>query len=277
MVGSKKVFSSLGLGVQSTALALLCIFEPDKLISLGLSLPQKFIFADTGAEHSDLYRHRDHLFDLLCGAGFEAVTVRRSTAIHETDRGLVSVPWRFRNERGKMSILSRQCTQDFKIDPIHAEIRRSLGYAKYKRIPVGSSSLWLGISSDERHRVRESRVKWIENVYPLILLDWTRSDCDLYNRYRLDYRVGKSACFFCPYTHRSDWVRRKNHDRAAFDRAVALEREAFPRLVASGKVPSDVYIHPVGAPLSEAVPDQLTLPLGSDFGYGSECEGLCDV
>lgn len=44
-------FFSFGGGLQSTAIALLMVYEPNRLIELGLSLPKTIIFADTGREN----------------------------------------------------------------------------------------------------------------------------------------------------------------------------------------------------------------------------------
>jgi hypothetical protein len=278
-------FLSIGLGVQSTAIALLLVHEPERLVALGLTLPRSVVFADTGAETDFLYQHKDRIFSLLQSAGYDCAVVRKLDKdgafipIHKSVRGLASVPWRTLAPDGKKGMLLRQCTQDFKIEPIHKYIRTSLGYQKYKRIPLGSARLWLGISSDEHHRVRSSKVRWIENVYPLLYLNWSRTDCAVYCYHHLGYSVPKSSCFFCPFTHRSEWVRRKNHAPDDFARAVELEKSLseFRDRPEFGKIDHELFVHPLCIPLDEATPNQLTLPLGADFGFASECSGLCDV
>ena len=97
-------------------------------------------------------------------------------------------PWR---SRDGSFILKRQCTRQYKVEPI----RRYL-YDKYRRERIG---LMLGISVDEFHRMRESDAKRIEHLYPLVDERLTRNDC----RAILE-RAGlatppKSSCWFCPY------------------------------------------------------------------------------
>jgi hypothetical protein len=44
-----------------------------------------------------------------------------------------------------------------------------------------------------------------------------------------------------------------------------------------GKLNHKLFIHPACSPWDEATSEQLTVPLGADLGFASECSGLCDV
>jgi hypothetical protein len=44
-----------------------------------------------------------------------------------------------------------------------------------------------------------------------------------------------------------------------------------------GNIDYQLFTDLAWAPLNEATPDQLTLPLGADFGFACEGLGLCDV
>jgi hypothetical protein len=88
-------------------------------------------------------------------------------------------------------MLRRQCTRQYKIAPIRRYLKENYPRERFRML--------LGISVDEWHRMRDSGVKYIENVYPLVDERLTRSDCRV-----LVERAGlalppKSSCWFCPY------------------------------------------------------------------------------
>jgi hypothetical protein len=277
-------FFSFGGGVQSTAIAMILCKEPHRFTDLGLFLPKTIVFADTGSEPLKLYPHIERVFDLLEGAGYEPVTVLqidkegKPVILHESERGLASVPWFTENADGERGILRRQCTSEFKITPIQKEMRKRLGYKKGQRIPTGKAKLWLGISADEQQRARINPDKWIENIYPLLAIGWNRVDCAVYAKHHLGYDVPKSACFFCPFTNPKEWERRKELEPEEFQRAVEVEKnlkdvQTFGKRI--GNCNNPIYIHPSCKPLDDAVLDQLPLPVG--YGFRAECSGSCGV
>jgi len=64
----------------------------------------------------------------------------------------------------------RQCTYDFKIRPLQRFCKPHAS----KGNPVISQ---IGISTDEWTRMKPSRVKYMENTWPLIDLEMSRNDC----------------------------------------------------------------------------------------------------
>lgn len=70
---------------------------------------------------------------------------------------------------GERGMARRQCTGEYKIKPIKAEVRRRLGYPHPTRVPAG---VWaqtaIGISVDEIGRARDSDVGYMRNVHPLL-------------------------------------------------------------------------------------------------------------
>jgi len=277
-----KTFFAFGGGVQSTAIALLLIHEPHKLLDLGLTLPKTIIFADTGAEPKAIYDHVNQIFEMLSRAEYDTVVVQRIEkngsiiTIHEQWWGLASIPWFTRSLDGQVGMLKRQCTEEFKIKPIQKEIRARLGYKKGQRIPPLTAKLWLGISVDEQRRAKINQDKWLNNKHPLIYLGWNRNDCAVYNYLHLNRNVSKSSCFFCPFKHRQEWMRMRQEEPDEFARAVAVDKK-IRHLVTIGKCRQDVFVHSSGLPLEDAVLDQLSLPLGIDYGFGKECAGHCGV
>ena len=64
--------------------------------------------------------------------------------------GFIKIPLYTRNEKGKIGISQRQCTSDYKIKPIHREIRKILGR---QRLRYTSIEIVMGVSYDEMRRM----------------------------------------------------------------------------------------------------------------------------
>ena len=61
----------------------------------------------------------------------------------------------------------RQCTENYKIRPVRRKIRELLGLRKGQRVPAGTAvELWLGISTNEAIRVKDSRDWWTRTATP---------------------------------------------------------------------------------------------------------------
>ena len=57
----------------------------------------------------------------------------------------------------------RQCTREYKIEPIEKEIRRLLDVKKGNRVPKSVIvEQWIGISTDEIQRLKENPRPWGE-------------------------------------------------------------------------------------------------------------------
>src|SRR5437773_12417297 len=92
----------------------------------------------------------------------------------------------------------RQCTTEYKIRPIKAEVRRRLGYPHPTRVPPWVvADMAIGISVDEVMRARDSDVRYMRNTFPLLDLGWRREDCV---RFLTAHGLGdtpKSSCIGC--------------------------------------------------------------------------------
>ncbi|MFJ8676346.1 hypothetical protein [Streptomyces sp. NPDC093589] len=86
------------------------------------------------------------------------------------------------NKDGRPGMTRRQCTGEYKIKPIKKKVRDLLGYPYPARIPKSIFvEQWVGISTDEFHRAKDSDVRYMRNRHPLIAdLDWSRADCVRY-------------------------------------------------------------------------------------------------
>jgi hypothetical protein len=138
--------------------------------------------------------------------------------------------------------LHRQCTGRWKIQPIRqwtaAELSRQ-GLSKSK----GVVEQWLGITTDEWLRAKDSDVAYIKHRFPLLDLKMSRADCITWlNAHGLPVPA-KSACVFCPYHNTNAWSALKNAGGSDWDRAIAVDeairnvRPPYPLFVHSSRIP----------------------------------------
>ncbi|EJW14540.1 hypothetical protein M5X00_29860 [Paenibacillus alvei] len=265
---------SLGAGVQSTTLLLMAGHG-----ELGKK-PDCAIFADTGWEPQAVYDHFEWL---------KAESKRLGIPVYETTKGNIradlveasknhsrsaAMPfyvWR----NGKQGIIPRQCTAEYKIEAVNAKVRELLGYTKRQRIPKGSVTKWMGISTDEIHRAKtKSSLAWEKLRYPLIELGMNRLDCMNWLA-RKGYKVPqKSSCIGCPYHSDYTWLAMKRNDPSAFAEAVEFEQviNANGLRGLNGKI----YLHRSCRPLDQVDFGENQIEFEFE-GFGNECEGMCGV
>ncbi|WP_240033278.1 hypothetical protein [Micromonospora globbae] len=160
------------------------------------------------------------------------------------------------SERG---MARRQCTSEYKIKPIKAEVRRRLGYPHPARIPAGVvAEMAIGISLDEIGRARDADVAYMRNTFPLLDLGWRREDCLAYLTEHDLADTPRSACVGCPYRTDAEWVRLRRDDPAGWAEAVAFDaaiRHGSARANAAGQLlRGQFFLHRQRIPL-----DQVTL------------------
>lgn len=195
---------SLGAGVQSTTMA---------IMSSRGDLPKAdyAIFADTGWESAAVYSHLDWLEGQLT---FPLIRARRDgmdlgqtmiavSAGEIMRQGTPMVPFFTRNPDG---MTPKHCSKEFKTRVIGREVRRLLGLAPGQRGPREKViEQWIGISCDERERMKESEQGFTQNRWPLIELDMRREDCLRYMRDRQYPKPPRSSCIFCPFRTDREW------------------------------------------------------------------------
>lgn len=151
---------SLGAGVQSTTLALMAAHGE-------IPVPDVAIFADTGWEPRRVY---DHL-DWLCSPNvlpFPVVRVSNGNIradLIENAKGKVAgkrsatPPFFVVGRDGREAMLSRQCTDSYKLDPIIKKTRELIGLKPRQRAPkTVTVKMLIGISADEAHRAKPSQI-----------------------------------------------------------------------------------------------------------------------
>lgn len=204
---------SLGAGVQSTTVSLLS--AEGRLPKLDAA-----IFADTGWEPRAVYEHLDRLErEVLIPAGIPLYRVSvgniRNDALDPEHR-FASMPLFIKNQDGGDGMTRRQCTSEYKLKPIKAQVRQLLGYPHPTPVPRGLyAEQWIGISRDEIGRAKDSGIQYLKSAFPLLDMEgaadgrdgWTRDDCLRYLRANGWETTPKSACIGCPFHGNAQWRR----------------------------------------------------------------------
>ena len=112
-------------------------------------------------------------------------------------------------------MIRRQCTGDYKIEPIRRKVREMLGLTRRRSPESPIAEQWIGISLDEALRMKPSFEPWQINRWPLVEHGMTRLDC-LRWLARHDYPPPpKSACIGCPFHSDDHWRDMRDHDPQA--------------------------------------------------------------
>lgn len=266
---------SLGAGTQSSVLALMAEQGWG-----GLEKPDIAVFADTKWEPPHVYKHLEWLEKQLSYevAHVSAGNIRENVLAGVTPDGnkFLDMPLFLTNADGSHAVAARQCTAHYKINPIHKYLRKKLNLEPGKRAPKDIQvEMWMGISVDESHRIKDSRDEWITNRYPLIEMELSRAQ--LYKwfgeRYP-DRTLPRSACIGCPYHTNMEWKWLKENDPESFQDAVFIDRviRDVPHL--RGTLKGVGYLHRDRKNL-----DVVDFDKEEDYDdfMASECEGVCGV
>lgn len=261
---------SLGAGVQSSSLLLMSAIgvfgEENK--------PKIAIFADTGWEPVSVYQYLDWLEKEAEKHGIRIVRTSRGNIredmLNKVRHGTraANIPLFTLDENGKKGIITRQCTNDYKIMAVRREIRKQLGYGPRDKVRE-QIVLYMGISTDEFMRAKESRVNYIKHYFPLLEHNFSRQDCLNWMKEQGYPLPPRSSCIGCPFHSDKTWLQMKRNDPEAWADAVEFDKEIrnFPGL--KGKA----YLHKSCKPLDEVIfneNEQLDL-------FNNECEGMCGL
>jgi hypothetical protein len=270
---------NLGVGVQSTTIYLM-ILDGELDIQLDAA-----VFSDVGEEPASVYRHLDWLRTLggppivtvsVGKLGDDLMNGRKSLASR-----VASIPCYTTAKEGRADgMVQRQCTKEYKIEPIERWIRRELvGLEPRQRMPADVTvHQYMGFSRDEpgraaRARLRFAQVRWGEVHFPLFDEGMTRLDCVRYLENRVPHEVDQSACVFCPFKGNRQWRRLRDNDPAGWQRAVEVDAALRkPGNICNRGLDQRLYVHRSCVPLDEA-------DLGDNQGelFDVECEGGCGL
>jgi hypothetical protein len=228
--GGSVTYLSFGAGPPSAALLI--------LNRRGVVQPKAdlLVFADPGSEDPRTYEVLPHYEEYASRNGLPFLTVQANVGpLYEyiLER---SVPIPAFTSKG---LGRRQCTERWKIRPIHKLLRQALGY---ERVVAQ-----LAMTCEESWRMRDSPVKYVTNVYPLIDLRLTRDAClDIIREEGLPVPP-RSACVFCPLKSMARWKETFEQTPDSFDIAVGLEEAINRRQAAKGR--DAIYLTQKRAPL----------------------------
>lgn len=242
----------MGWGTQSFSLAAMAV--------LGEIEPVDYaIFADTGYESHLTYDFAARWAPWLQEKGLQIITVKNKTKNDPMYlRGGIAIP--ARNKNG--APLRRQCTRDWKIDPMRVWLQANRHGEIVDQL--------LGISLDEFQRMRESDVKYVKNIYPLIEKRMSRNDCvNWLERHSLEVPP-RSACTFCPFHSRNEWKKVHNTPED-WEQAVQ-----YDRMIRKAQAGYELYLHIDLKPLEE-IDYRTDDEKGQPSLFGDECSGVCGI
>lgn len=260
---------SLGAGVQSSTLALMAARG-----EIG-PMPDCAIFADTQWEPQGVY---DWLTWLESQLPFPVYRVTkgslRASLVRVGEDGqkrFASAPF-FVAGGG---LVRRQCTREYKVEPIEKAIREMIGLQPRQRAPKGPVvEQWIGISTDEMQRMRINRRKFIQHRWPLIEMKMSRKDCLKWMEDRQYPKPSKSARIGCPFHDNKTWRDMRDNDPVSW--ADALEVDTAIRAQGPLKGMNRLqFMHRSLKPLAEA-PIDLEESIAGDL-FAEDCEGMCGV
>ena len=260
---------SLGMGVQSTALYLMS--------SMGYKVPRAdvAIFADPQAEHYKTYDMLEWLLDWKeKNNGIKIIVNKDFNLLRDILKAQNSRGVRFASipaftEGGGM--VMRPCTGEYKINPVKQSVRKLYNLEKGKRMK--RTEMWLGISTDEMQRVKESQMYNIKYFYPLIYKGMSRKECiDFFKENNFPIPV-KSSCVFCPFHSNAFWKDIKKENGSAWKISVKVDKTI--RDSRQRGLDDPLYLHRSLKPLDEIDFDDKQESLFDDDLF--DCEGHCGL
>ena len=132
----------------------------------------EIIFCDTGKEHPLTYAHLEVMQSIF------DITILKTEVVKPHPP---------------------LCTKEAKILPVRRYLR-SKG--------IDEAFKYLGMTTNEKHRMKQNSIKWIRNEYPLIEFGFSRATCQKFLLENLGYVPIRSGCIDCPYRKRAydRWV-----------------------------------------------------------------------
>lgn len=202
---------SSGGGVQSAGIA--------ALIVMGKLRPDLGIIIDTEREQSTTWEYMDNVITpALATVDFKLTRVRKSEyatvdLYGGADGDTLLMPV-YTNQSGDVGKLPTFCSNEWKT----RVVRRWATAQGCKQI-----DMWLGISADEKRRMKKSAGKWGYR-HPLIELGMNRGDC-----IELVRKMGwptppRSSCWQCPNHTQTEWRDIKENKPIDWQQAINFDR-----------------------------------------------------
>ncbi len=270
---------SLGAGVQSSTMALMAAHGEIT------PMPDCAIFADTQAEPKSVYTWLDWLekqlpfpvYRVTVGdLSINELRVRRSGKSGKLYLDS-SIPAFILKPDGTKGLMGRRCTADYKIVPLQRKIRELTGIKRQGKSLVGAR-VWIGISTDEAHRMKPSHVDYIENTWPLIDHAVSRLGCLEWMAAHNYPEPPRSACRFCPFHSDEEWLRIKTQEPEEFIKVMEFESALQAAAKSQETLQGIPFLHDLAKPIGEIDFEKLYADSHRQLSmFGNECEGMCGV
>lgn len=243
---------NLGGGVQSTTLYLLACHGAE-------DVPIEYaVFADTQDEPQAVYDHLAWL-ESLDGPPIVRVTIGKlsddlKNGRNSTGERFASIPAFTLRPDGTEGQTRRQCSREYKVDPINQWIRRELlGLKPRQRKPKNVKVYqYFGFSFDEQGRAENTAKNVPYAKFPLIDRLWRRGDCARWLASQdIPHEVPRSACVYCPYHSNAEW-RRVQSVKADWELAVDVDRSLrVDGNIVNRNLDQQLFVHRSCRPLDE--------------------------
>lgn len=270
---------SLGGGVQSTVMCLLA-----EQNAFGVK-PDYAIFADTKWEPQSVYDNIEWLksqvsFPIIITSNGRSLRQDVVDGVNAQGDPWMTLPVYLADANGDLAGINwRQCTKNYKLDPIRRATQKLLGVRPRQSLsPETNIEMWLGITTDEAMRVKPSRNWWIRHRYPLIDdVPLSRDECLEWFKERYPGRdLTRSACVGCPFRSSSSWIDIKVSEPELFEEAVRIDSLLRSNgHNAKRMFRKQAYLHHRRMPLVEAL--ERDAHEKEVNGFINECEGHCGL
>lgn len=261
---------SYGGGTQSTALLLMALKG-----EINGVIPDYIIFSDTGWEPKSIYDWIDKVNNYIKKTFEREIIFTNGGNIREDllnavkyGKRVASLPFYTLSDDGERGMVMRQCTMEYKIQPIKRKIKELLGYKKNEKVKE-IVHMWKGISTDEIQRVKPMKEKWLVAEHPLVdIVNMDRSACIAYVEREGLGTPAKSSCIGCPFHDDTMWLDMKKNDPESWEDAVYIDKQ----IRRMPKLDSECYLHKSCKPLDEVDLNENQITLDD---FINECEGFC--
>jgi hypothetical protein len=204
------IVACYGGGTDSSAALIECV---NRKIPVDI-----IVFADTGGEKTHTYQYIEYFSEWLVSQGYPSIDIVRAKITLEEDclkrNALPSIAYGFKT-----------CSQRFKTEP-QDKFFNNHPLTKAEWQTGRKVTKIIGFDADESHRIKHFESKKFENWYPLVDWDMGRDDCINTIKNAGLVLPGKSACFFCPSSKKSEVSALAKNYPELLDRAIQMEKNA---------------------------------------------------
>jgi hypothetical protein len=188
--------------------------------------PDLILFADTGGELPETIQFVAEFSTWLESHNMPPVVTVRE------DRQTLEQEVLAANTLPSLAFGWRSCSDKYKVRPQERYLKQ--WQPAIQSWEAGGKVVKLiGYDAGESHRVKNHDSKHFMVAYPLVEWGWRRRECVAMVE-SAGFRPGKSACFFCPASRKSEVIALAKSHPDLFARAVKMERGATAVTTAKG-------------------------------------------